>query len=346
MPLAALLDRLTGVGRGWPNLPTADYYLLGGIADLVGAHGKATADRPVVRLGPNTWSHEDRLVIVRYATADEQALIARRRWHSVHYVIDDLIPAAAASAELPPDYRARLGRFAHEILPRILALGPVIVAPSPQIRACFPQLTQRHLDPCCLAVADGHALPAPTPWQGPLRIAFLGTRSHAGSLPLLSELAAHLARTLPAAELHLFFGRHLPEAIARQANIVNHKPVPWSAYQAFCRAHPFHVGLAPVQDSAFARARSITKVMDHAAVGAVGLYARRAPFQDVVTHDVDGVLVGDTPEDWSAAILRLAAAPEQAMRMAAAGARLARDRGDPGHVRRFWLEALAIRPPA
>jgi hypothetical protein len=342
MRLAALIDRLRGAAPRWRTLPTADYYLLGGVGDLVRDDANPTQARPIVRLGPNTWAHENHLVVVRYATAGELALLEGRRWRSVHYVIDDLITAAEASAELPGDYRGRLAQFARDVLPRILAPDPVIVAPSAAILGAFPGRPGRLLDPCCLALAGGNALPAPTPWNGPLRIAFLGTRSHFGALPLLGAIAARLELALPEARLHLFFGRHLPHALARCRNIVNRPPVAWADYPDFCRANPFHIGLALVQDTPFARARSITKVMDHAAVGAVGIYARRAPFADVVTDGSDGLLVDDAAEAWCAAILGLAARPAHARHVAAAGARLAADRGAPARLRAFWCEALEI----
>ncbi len=339
---ADTLRRLAGSQPRWPVIATADYYFLGGVGDLVGADGVASHGRPIERIGPNSWTCDDRLVIVRYATAQEMSRIEDRRWRSVHYIIDDLLPAAAESAELPPDYRQKLSRFSATLLPRILALNPIIVAPSDHILEYFPAFDRRRLDPCCLALRDQQGLPPPTTWDGSLRIAFLGSRSHAGTLPLLDVMALRLARTCPQATLHLFFGRHLPTSMARRDNVVNNPPVAWSQFQAFCRRTPFHIGLAPVLDTAFGKARSITKIMDHAAVGAVGLYSDREPFKQVIEHGRAGLLVADGADAWTAAILDLVASPASAQAMARAGAALASDLGDPLRVRRFWLSELGI----
>ena len=356
------LRRLTGRPARWQPLPTADYYLLGAIGDLIAENGIASARHPIVQVGPNTWNVADRMVIVRYATAQELAWIEARRWRSIHYIIDDLLPAAHDSPELPDDYRAKLARFSATLLPRILALRPTIVAPSAAILALFPGLEHRRLDPCCLAlsdrvigdlaISDSARLPPPPSWLGssglgssglgPIEIVFLGTRSHAGTLPLLAAIAARLELACPQARLHVFFGRHLPQALARRAGIVNHAPIAWPQFQAFCRQTQFHIGLAPIQDTAFAKARSITKIMDHAAVGAIGIYSNRAPFSSVITHGQDGLLVGDGAEAWTAAVLELAASPQRADSMAAGGARLAADRGDRRKMRAFWLQELGL----
>lgn len=336
------LRRLTGSPPRWQSLPTADYYLLGSIGDLVSADGIPGRQRSLVQFGQNTWAYGRRLIIVRYATPQEMSSIEAQQWASVHYIIDDLIPAAATSFELPMDYREKLGHFARTILPRILALRPVIVAPSEPILALFPGFERRRLDPCWPALGDLAALARPARWHDRLDIAFLGTRSHAGTLPLLDRIAARLEQACPQTRLHVFFGRHLPSSLARRAGIVNHAPIAWSDFPAFCQRTKFHIGLAPVQDTPFARARSITKVMDHAAVGAVGIYSDRAPFAGVITPGRDGLLVGDSAEAWAAAILDLASAPRHAADIARAGADLAARLGDPRRARGFWQRELGM----
>lgn len=338
--------KLKGLATGtptWPEpTPTADYYLLGGIGDLVSV-GDPSIAQPIVRIGPNAWAYGDRLVIVRYLTKPEAETVEARRWQSVYYVIDDLITEAARSFELPSDYRERLSAFARDMLPRILAMRPVIVAPSTAILDAFPGFERRRLDPCCLAMREG-SLPDPPPPGSSLEIAFLGTRSHLGSLPLLAEVARRLERGRLDARLHLFFGRHLPREVSASGTIVIHDPIPWSRFADFCRRTLFHIALAPVQATPFAMARSITEVMDHAAVGAAGLYGNRPPFAGVITHNRDGLLLGDDPAEWADAIQELAADPDRMSALAANGSALAARLGDPARLRRFWVDGLAVDP--
>lgn len=341
---SAKLGSLIGLSRTRPTLPTADYYLLGALSQFVNPHRRPDESRPIARAGPNTWVCGRRLVIVRYVTDEELGWIEPQSWTSIHYVIDDLITAATRSLELPADYRERLDLFCQRMLPRILALDPVIVAPSRAVLDQFPGLVGKLLQPTCLALCGGGSLPEPTIFDGRLDVAFLGTRSHSGSLPLLDSIGAGLDRSLPSARLHLFFGRHLPPELASRRSIVNHAPLPWGKFREFARKTRFHVGLAPVQGTPFAMARSVTKLMDHATFGAAGLYSRRAPFADVIESGADGLLVEDTPEAWIAAITRLGADPALMARLAKGGIELASRIGNPETARNFWKDELKIGP--
>src|SRR5918999_1591499 len=113
--------------RAEPAIPTVDYYFLGAMRGLVRTRSGVTAAGPIIRLGPHTFAHGRRLVIIRYLTAAELTAVRSRTWERVYYVIDDMLPVAGSCAELPADYRARLMRFSTETLPQILALEPTVV---------------------------------------------------------------------------------------------------------------------------------------------------------------------------------------------------------------------------
>ena len=100
---------------------------------------------------------------------------------------------------------------------------------------------------------------------------------------------------------------------------------------------------APLPESPFNRGRSITKLMDVAAVGAVGLYADRAPFRPAVTHGHDGLLLSDEPRRWAEALIGLAVDSRSAAALAAGGLRLAAQRGDRRRLRRFWAGRLGLK---
>jgi len=335
-----LLSRQTAGAR---PLPTADFYFRGPLRDLI-AEADTSADA-IRQIGPHCYACGANLVIIRYAAPDELASIAARRWESVRYIIDDLIPAAASSPELPADYRNRLADFAANRLPRILALHPTIVAPSKAILDTFPDHEGELLDPCCLALADNRHM-QPTAWTHPLRFAFLGTRSHEGSLDLVTAIADRLASRLPGSTVHLFFGKHLPKHLRGHPSIRNSPPLAWPQFRRWMADAQFHAALAPVQPTPFARARSITKVMDHAEVGAVGLYGREPPFSQAVTDGVNGRLISFDPDAWAECLIELAHHPDKAQAMAAAGIELARTRGNPARIRQFWMERLRLPDPA
>jgi hypothetical protein len=326
------------------EIPTVEFYFVAGLCDLIGAAEDGT-EKPIVRLGPHTFARGAHLVVVRYANADELTLL-RRPWRSVHYVLDDMLPVARACRELPADYRARLGSFADNVLPRILALRPQIVAPSRAILDLFPDYEGVLLDPACALSPPAPERFAHHDGRAPRRLAFLATRSHAASLGLLEAIADGLAARLPGARITVFLGRHLPRNLQRHPAIENRAALAWPAFRRLLHSERFHIGLGLLPDTPFNRGRSITKLLDHAAVGAAGLYSARPPFSSVVREGADGRLLADDPHAWCEAIAQLCRDPDAACRLARAGYALARARGDPARLRAFWLPRLEIEEPA
>lgn len=330
------------VRSSYVDIPTVHFYFLGALADLVREDRTDDQCQCIHRTGPFTFVTNNHLVIIRYLSDQELSWVGKRHWQRIFYVIDDMLPIVHQCEELPVDYRTRLSHFVATTMPAILALQPTVVAPSPSILDLFPDHDGLLLDPCCL-----HPLSAPDHLSHhlkpePPRIAFLGTRSHAVSLSLLEEVAAAMANRLPGSRLTLFFGNHLPRPLAHNKAIDNRRPLAWPAFREVIATERFHIALSPLPDTPFNRGRSITKVLDHAAVGAAGLYSNRPPFSTVIEDGVSGHLLSDHAQAWADALVRLAGQPEACRQMAEAGVTLAQNRGDPARLRSFWLHHLGL----
>ena len=326
------------------TIPTVDYYFLGALSDLVAPSGRPDAGRPIARTGPHTFVRGDRAVVVRYVTDEEVAMLGRRSWERVFYVVDDMLPLASACEELPEDYRRRLGRFVETTLPKILAFNPVIVAPRREILALFPGRTTELLDPCWINLATSYDHFESLERGGILNVAFMGTRSHQAGVAFVSEIL----RLLDAADFNkkvrvsFFLGKALPREIRARAFVDNREPMRWSDYRRVVERERFHVVLAPLPDTPFNAGRSITKVLDVAAVGAAGLFSERDPFRSVVTHGRDGMLLPDDAPAWVAALQHILENPANAVALAIGCRRLAETTGDPGRVRNFWMSRLGL----
>ncbi|MDX2266434.1 MAG: hypothetical protein NW215_15850 [Hyphomicrobiales bacterium] len=313
----------------WPDNATIDYYLAGAFR----------ADAALRRVGPNTFQLGDRLIVVRYITERELRAARASRWRGVNYVVDDVLPAAAACADLPADYRARLAAFAHTLLPEILALSPTVLAPTRTILDLFPSAPRAIISPCMLGE------PSPRPhghWNAPLRIAFFGTRSHASSLPFLEAVADRVRRRAPSARLTMFFGRHAPSSLQRAPNVQNLAPMKWPEFRRMLTVERFHIGLAPLADTLFARGRSITKALDHASAGVAGLYSEGPTFAGAVTHGRTGLLLPMDADVWAEEIARLDRDRAALEALAQAGVERGREVGDPAKLRAFWRDRAGV----
>lgn len=336
------LRALADIGRNWLQpwrsaTPTADIYFRRPLGALIGESGE-----PVQSAGPNTYVCGDRLVIIRYATAAELALIASRPWRSIHYVLDDMLPKAAESPDLPDSYRRRMDRFARTVLPRILEQRPVIVASSSEILDLFPGFEGRRVDPCLAYPLPGMAHFAEASWGARRELAFFGTASHLGSIPFLNRIVAGLIAADPDISVTMFLGGYEIGELARHPQLRNRQPLSWPAFREHLAANSYHIVLAPLPDTPFNTGRSLSKLMDIAGAGAAGLFSDRKPFQEAVSHRENGLLIGDDPDAWiaaAAALLADRAATETLARNAAA---LALRIGDPAILRAFWIRELGL----
>lgn len=328
-----------GLGHRKPELPTTTLYFSGPMADRISGSMVALPGRPVAQVAPTVFMHGDTAVVIRYAALPSLALLRRAR--RLHYVIDDDIFAAIADKALPLAYRTRLGAFVRRVLPKLLALNPEIVAPSPAILASsvFARFPRTLLDPARIGLADtfDHFWAPKT-----INCVFMGTRSHAADLGSIAGAVIAACQAEPRLRLTTFLGDHAPPGLRRHPQVINRHSMPWTDYQSILRDERFHIALAPALPTAVNRARSISKILDHAAVGAAAIYADQEPFGSRIAHGADGLLLGQDQEAWRMALLDLARNLPKARRIAAGGRDLAAALGDPQRVRNFWFERLGL----
>lgn len=319
--------------------PTVAMYFLDALAGQVGAPEDGSG-RPITRHTANFFSCGGCAVIVRYAGMAEIGLVQRLRPTKVFYVIDDDLFAAGPGDGLPADYRRRLISYRTEYLPKFLPLVTDVVAPSAAILARYPEKRHLRLDPsrCHAPGGLGHH-------DGPhgFEIVLPGSRSHLRDITHLARALAAFLRAAPDAKLTTFLGTDAPKALSGLDNAKHLPPLDWPGYRRFVAENRFHVALTPSFNTAFNRARSVSKIHDHAGFGAASLFSKRAPFAGVVDHGVSGLLLADDPASWLAALRQLAADRSLARRIASGGQDLSLRLGDPGAVRAFWAKALATQ---
>ena len=329
------LSRLLVPAFGTQPTPSADLYFRYALADLIGDDG----GRPVKRLGSNLYAAGERYVLIRYAAPAELAVLEAARRERLLYVVDDDFTALIDDAGLPRGYRRRMAAFARDVLPQILAMDPLIVAPNQRLFAAFGSKAGLLIEPAHGPLNDnlGHFASLK-----PLRLVFAGTRSHVADLAAVATGIATFLDGHPQARLVTFLERHCPPPLDSHPQVENRAALDWPRYQQVLTTERFHLALAPFLPVAANEARSANKVNDHAAFGAAGLYGRIAPYRDRITHGADGLLVGDGPQDWLAALSELASQPHRMQAIARSGLALARKLGDPARQRRFWLQHLGL----
>lgn len=329
--------------------PTEDIYFYESAAPALHQQSVLTERFPVTRSFGAAWLHGRSF---KHRFAGVNLLLCRSlplswlRWLErnrnafgyIVYLIDDDIAAAAVDATLPSAYRKRMARIA-SLQPRLLALADEVVACSDQLASYF---TPRHakvsvLTPPLLAPLPGQehlsvTASSETPWQ----IGFHGTRAHLQDLLHIAPALEALQQQRDDTELEIMLGQHIPKRLAALPRVKAPAPLPWQAFQQYQRQRRIHIGLAPLLATPFNRGKSFIKFLDIAAMGGVGIYSNRYPYTEVVRHGENGLLAGDSPDEWHTAMQQLLNHPEATVKMAKQAAMDAQRIGDPAHTITFW----------
>lgn len=334
---AAAVARITP-----PQSPSAALYFADPLTGLIGTRLK-NPGLPIRRMTRTMFVAGRCAVIIRYAGERELGILERRKFLRVYLVIDDHLGALDPEDGLPPDYRQRLIAYRDGFMRKLLPFVTHVVAPSEEILAPFKHKVCLRLDPAQCHGTGGlahHRRP-----RG-LDIVVAATRSHLQDVTFIADMVADFLKARPDARLTTFLNGHAPRVLRNLPNAEHLPMLGWERYRAFVAEHRFHVALAPALDTAFNRARSYSRVHDHAAYGAAGLYSQQPPFSGVVTHDQSGLLLRNEPLRWREALQQLADRRDVAERLAAGGQNLSRRIGSRMRVQNFWLRELELAAPA
>jgi hypothetical protein len=155
------------------------------------------------------------------------------------------------------------------------------------------------------------AVPAPLAGAAPLRILYMGTTTHDGDFALIAPVLDRLHASRPG-EFEVVMvgvGRGLPEKpwmdVLKPPDGAYPHFVPWLAAQG-----PFDIGISPLVDSTFNRAKSDIKCLDYLALGARPVVSDVVPYQ---VAELDGLVdrVDNDPDRWYAVLERLVDDREQ-----------------------------------
>jgi glycosyltransferase involved in cell wall biosynthesis len=264
---------------------------------------------------------------------------ARQLGKPIVYELDDdffAIPIQAAGGQYHRD-PARLAQ-----LERYLRSATLVRVYSEALRARAATLNAqvRRVD----GLVDWDlvaAQPAPRA-PGPLRIVYATSRTvDALAAIFLDDLRAVLDAYRGQVEAW-FWGYHPPELAGRpDVHFVDYV----RDYDAFFRrfaAASFDIGLAPLPDDEFHRAKSDNKFREYAASRIAGIYSDTIVYRERVSHGRTGLLVSPEPRGWFTAMARLIEDDALRTRIQEEAWTYARERYGVSHATRAWLDALEV----
>jgi hypothetical protein len=237
------------------------------------------------------------VVFVRYVSVAWAKLInaVRPQLATLVFFMDDDILDYRASAGTPWDYRLKLAWLATRH-------SRWLRQQRAELWVSVPYLQQKYAD-----WQPRLILPAPVANPVDLRKVFYhgSAITHKADIhwlrPVIEEVLHRDSRIIfeligDADTCRLY--KNLP-----RVNVV--RSMRWPAYQAFLSTQTRHVGLNPLRDVPFNRARSYTKFFDITRCDAVGIYTPNSTCSTVVQHQQEGLVVELEQDAWISAILML-----------------------------------------
>lgn len=116
--------------------------------------------------------------------------------------------------------------------------------------------------------------------------------------------------------------------------------MPYSEFLAFVATQKNAIGIIPLDDSRFSACKSAIKFIDYASCGVPSVCSDVPPYSDVVTNDVNGVLVPNDENSWYEQIKRLAMDSALRTRLATSAKQLSMTEYSLANAADLWEQAL------
>lgn len=237
------------------------------------------------------------VIFVRYVPSNWMTLVDayRNRLNKLIFFMDDDVLDFKASSEMPLRYRYKLARLSTSRIGWLKRMNAELWVSTPYLQHKYLSWHPKLVLP--YPVANTHDY---------FNVFYHGSASHKAEIEwLYPVIKAALSRNdrlcfeiIGGSEVNRLF-----KGLDR-ATIIH--PMKWNPYQALVSKPGRHVGLAPLLDLPFNRARSYTKFFDIHQCGAVGIFSPDSACGEIVDHNVDGILVELDQEKWLESILFLA----------------------------------------
>lgn len=135
----------------------------------------------------------------------------------------------------------------------------------------------------------------------PLRIVYMGTRTHGDDLAMVDGALKELKRRHGAqVEITVVGVRDVEgdEGYLRSLSPPSTVGASYPAFVAWLVQQRFDIGISPLRATPFNRCKSEIKVLDYSALGIVPVVSDLEPYHDTVRHGIDGFLVADDTRSW------------------------------------------------
>jgi len=273
--------------------PSTDFFVLPALL---------SSGRQVVRCGFNDLPDPADLtgavvVFVRYVPGAWVKLVeaTRAALHALIFFMDDDVLDFRASIGMPLKYRFKLARLATRRSGWLQKQAVELWVSNAYLQQKYAQWQPRLV------------LPSPLVNRTDIRRVFYhgSVATHRDDIRWLRPVAEDVLRRDPRVAFEIVGRKDVWRLYKDLPRVTVVHPMKWPAYQTFLAMQERHVGLNPLQDVPFNRARSYTKFFDITRCGAVGVYTPDSACSGIINNGREGLVVALDQADWVEAILSL-----------------------------------------
>lgn len=284
-------------------------------------------------------SSESITLIFRYLSPSLQYYLLSGSRKRIWMFMDDNLDAIDQRNGLPSDYVTKLRFYRENTFKPIIRKSERLITSSSQLARSNQSIAVSIVNPALIYELPTLEHHSRSKFE-PFKLVFPGSRAHLDGLASIAGVLTGLLRRNRHWHLTTFLGNFVPSSL-KLPNTSHLKPMAWLQYQKFVGRNRFHVALCPMVPSDFNQSRSQTKLLDVAAFGAAGLYARVPPYSNWFRQSTRaGELVGTG--GWAEALLALDREPVLAYNLALGGQELAKKIGDNQAVKEKWLSLIDL----
>jgi GT2 family glycosyltransferase/glycosyltransferase involved in cell wall biosynthesis len=243
----------------------------------------------------------------RHAAA-YRAVIQTARTHAkrVVYEVDDLM------WDMPPDHPvyARFAAHHDAIVQAIVDADLVTTTAEPlaaRLRALNPDtvILPNCIDPAIWQMKTLTHSDQAQPQQTKVTIGYMGSGTHGPDLQMIEPALCTVMEQYPDRVALELLNEHPTPGLARLPNVRRLEGTPnYPKYADGFRGRRWDIGIAPLRDIPFNRAKSPIKYLEFGAIGAAAVLSDLSPYREVITHGVNGLLAGSN-EAWIRALVTL-----------------------------------------
>ena len=278
------------------HIPTTSFYVRSRIPKGVASRRYDSVARPPHNLSmeEGTW-----VIIVRHASRRwlKSLLEERSKITKVTYLKDDDIASVFSARDLPWYYALWTGWRYLTIRGLLSKLVSEIVVSTQELAERYPASNPSVWEPHYDDTSEFHS--------ETLVYFYHATITHLREMRWLVPIVRRVQQAVPNAWFEIIGDASVARMFRGIPRVRVIHPMNWPDYQAYIQSVRYDVGLAPLHDTAFNRARSHTKLYQITRASAAGIFSDVIPYSRKIVDGATGVLCKNHRYLWVKSIIAL-----------------------------------------